>query len=160
MISIDVSTIIVVLNFVILLVILKAYLYKPIKKFLTERQDFIASKTESMIRAEKKALELQNERQKELDGAMDEAKDLRKKAKEEADLAASEIIKIAKEQKKRLLDDADKQIEFEKEKAIQSIGSDIAGMVSELSGKFMDKKLTAKDDEELIQKLVSERGNN
>lgn len=159
MISIDVSSIIVVLNFVILLVLLKAYLYKPIKKFLTERQDFIASKTESMVRAEKKAQDLQKQRQTELDGAMDEAKDLRNKAKSEAELTALEIIKSAKEQKVKILEDTEKQIDFEKEKAIASIESEIAGMVSDLSGKFMNKKITASDDEEIINRLVSERGN-
>ena len=157
MISIDVSSIIVVLNFIVLLVLLKSYLYKPIKKFLTERQDFIASKTESMVRAEKKAQDLQSQRQTELDGAMDEAKGLRKKAKEEAELVASDIIRTAKEQKVRMIDEAEKQIEFEKEKAIQSIGSDIAGMVSELSGKFMNKKITASEDEKIIKELVSEK---
>jgi len=158
MISIDVSSIIVVLNFVILLVLLKAYLYKPVKKFLSERQDFIASKTKSMLRAEEKALELQDLRRKELDGAMDEAKELRKKSKIDAESKASEIIKSAKEQKKQLLEDAEKQIELEKEKAVQDIHSDIAGMISDLSGKFMNKKLTTNEDEEIIKKLVSERG--
>lgn len=160
MISIDVSSIIVVINFIILLVLLKAYLYKPIKKFLTERQEFIASKTESMVKAEKKAKDLQEQRQQELDGAMDEARQLRKKAQDEAELQASEIIKNAKEQRKRLLDNAEKQIEFEKEKAVQSIGSDIAGMISELSGKFIENTLTKEEDEKMIRKLISERGNN
>ena len=42
MISIDYSLLLVILNFVVLILVLDKLLYKPIKKFLADRQNEIA----------------------------------------------------------------------------------------------------------------------
>ena len=72
MISIDYSLIIVILNFVLLLIVLNKILYKPIKKFLSERQQKIASDLDEAKASRKQAEELVEQKSNELKQSAEE----------------------------------------------------------------------------------------
>ena len=158
MISIDYSFIIVVLNFILLLVILNKMLYKPIVKFLSERQNKISSDMDEAKRAKQEASTLVDEKKKELKESAAEIRKLKNLAQKDAEKQASDIIKTAKTQEKRILKEAEDQLEHEKLKVVQAIQKDIAAMVATVSEKVLTEKMEGKADQELIQKMLSERG--
>ncbi len=157
MITIDVSFILVILNFIFLLIVLSRVMYKPLKKFLSERQTFIISKMESTKQAELEAKKLVEKRQDELNNAIDEGKSLRQKAIANAELQARTIQQQAEERAVKIRQEADEQIEREREKVVKKISSDLASMVSDISGKFLSKKVDSKENTKIITTLIAKK---
>ncbi len=159
MISIDYSLIIVILNFVLLLIVLNKILYKPIKKFLSERQQKIASDLDEAKASRVKAEKLVKEKNTEIKQSAEDIRKMKSAAAGDAEGKAREIMKNAKEQEKRILQDTEEQLETEKVKVMKKIEDELAEMVAELSSKFLSEKLDEKKDKELIKKIISERKN-
>ncbi len=157
MISIDYSFIIVILNFVLLLIVLNKILYKPIKKFLEERQKAIASDLDEAKASRVQAEKLVEEKSEELKHSAEEIRKMKNAATSDAEGKARDIMKNAKEQEKRILQDTEEQLETEKVKVMEVIEDELAEMVAELSAKFLSEKLDEKKDHDLIRKIISER---
>ena len=159
MINIDYSIIIVILNFIILLIILNGLLYKPAKKFLAERKAQIAADLNEADEFKKKANQLVQKKENELKLSAEEIRKMKKKARSDAELQANEIIGDAKDHEKKIMQETEEMIEHEKIKAIGEIKMELAEMVSELSAKFLSKKMDENNDQDMIKKMISERGN-
>ena len=157
MISIDYSFIIVILNFVLLLIVLNKIIYKPIKKFLEERQKAIASDLDEAKASRVQAEKLVEEKTEELKHSAEEIRKMKNAATSDAEGKARDIMKNAKEQEKRILQDTEEQLETEKVKVMEVIEDELAEMVAELSAKFLSEKLDEKKDHDLIRKIISER---
>ena len=159
MISIDYSLIIVILNFVLLLIVLNKILYKPIKKFLEERQQTIASDLDDAKASRTEAEKLVEKKGNELKQSAEEIRKMKGAATSDAEGKARDIVKNAKEQEKRILQDTEHQLKTEKVKVMGDIEDELAEMVAELSSKFLSEKLDESKDKELIKRIISERGN-
>ena len=158
MISIDYTLIIVILNFIVLLAVLNKILYKPIKKFLEERKQTIANDMDGAKKSREDAEDLVSQRGEELKVSAEEIRKSKQNSKREAESQATEILKEAKNREKRILKDTEAQLEHEKTKTMKELESELAEMVSVLSGKFLSEKVDDKKDEKLISKILSERG--
>ena len=157
MISIDYSLIIVILNFVLLLIVLNKILYKPIKKFLEERQQKIASDLDEAKASRLQADKLVEEKSDALKQSAEDIRKMKSAANSDAESKAKDIVMIAKDQEKRILQDTKDQLKTEKVKVIGDIEDELTEMVAELSSKFLSEKLDEKQDKELIKKIISER---
>ena len=156
MISIDYTLIIVILNFIFLLIILNHLLYKPIKKFLNERQSTMTSDLEKGETFRKESMELLQKQKEEFKQSSLEIRKMKEKAKKDAESVSDSIIKEAREREKELLIDTEKQLNQEKIKAIQELESKLSDTVSMLTGKIIGKNIDEKLDAELIDKLLKE----
>lgn len=159
MINIDYSFIIVILNFVLLLIILNKILYKPIKKFLEERQKKIADDLDGAKASRKKAEKLVLEKDEELKKSAEEIRKMKNAATNDAEEKAKDIMKNAKKQEKRILQETEKQLKTEKVKVMGAIEDELSELVTELSSKFLSEKLDGKNDKELIKKIISQEKN-
>ena len=157
MINIDYTLIIVILNFVLLLLILNKILYKPIKKFLTERQNKIADDLDQAKDSREKAEQLVEEKGQELKTSAEEIRKMKYASKRDAESQVTAILKSANDQEKKILKDTEEQLKHEKEKVMEEIESELTAMVSNLSAKFLSEKLDDKKDVNLIKKVISER---
>lgn len=158
MVSIDFSLIIVILNFILMLVILNKILYKPIKKFLTERQVSINDDIENAKISRKEAEELVKKQEEEYKKHTLEIRKLFDEKAKEAEKKAEEIVNQALKEKENKISELKQQLETEKNKAIKEIKGSLGEMISELAGKFLSGKIDEKQDEELIDDLIKQRG--
>lgn len=149
-------TIAQIINFLVLLYILKRFLYPPIFKVFKKREELIK---ESIQKAE--------ENQKLLEQSKIEEKELIRKAKETAD----EIIKEAKEQsvdilKKaeaetkqhtdKMVKDAKTQIDLETAQAQQQLDKYVVKLSLDLLRKSLTNVFTEKEQSEIIEKAMKE----
>jgi len=156
MINIDYSFIIVILNFILLLVVLNKILYKPIKKFLEERQKAIASDLDEAKTSRDKAEKLVEKKAEELKKSADEIRKMKNAATNDAEEKARDIVKNAKEHEKRILQEAEEQLGIKKVKVMGEMEDELAGLITELSSKFLSEKVDEKNDIKLINKIISE----
>ncbi len=146
-----------VLSFSVILFILKKFAWKPILKALKERENTIdtALKSAAKVREEMEHLKADNEK------IIKEAKNVRdnllKEARQVKDKIISEAKQKANSEANIIIADAKRQIENEKEAALDEIKNQIAGFSVEIAEKILKKKLEkTKDQKDLINELIDE----
>jgi len=156
MITINYAFIIVILNFILLLIILNKLLYKPIKKFLEERQAKIAADLDNAKLFREEAEEKALEKEKDLKESAEEIRKMKQAARRDAEKKSSNIIKEAKEKERKIIIETEDQLLHEKEKVIQEIEGELTTMIADLSEKFLSQKIDKEEDLRLLNKLIKE----
>ena len=154
MISIDFTFFIVILNFILLLIILKKLLYKPLINFLNKRQKQIKDDIENAQKSRDESTKILESQKKMLQEARKETRELRNEAIINAKIAGEQIINKAHTQKESIIGEAQKIVNAEVQKAKRSIENEIGQFVISLTGKIIGKKLNEKDDIVLIDNLI------
>ncbi len=155
--TVDFTIVLVMMNFILLMIILNKILYKPLKKYLQERQVQIKNDIEEAHSSIEKAEQLALQRDQELKQSMDEARKLKDSIVVEAEKKAEKILETAKEKEKDIIAQSDEKIQIQKKTAFKEIEKEVAQLVSSLSARLIAEKMDAESDKKLIEKLLSER---
>lgn len=140
-----------VVNFLIILYLLKRFAYKPILQVLKTRQETIKK---SLKDAEEARLLLEKTEQKEkeiLKKAQEEAKKIIAETKKQSDLMLQEAEARTRKQAERILQEAREQIAYESKQTEKRL----SGHISELAVHFLQKTLSgffSENDQEVIIK--------
>ena len=157
MISIDVSMVVVILNFLLLLFILKMVLYKPIKDMIESRESKVAADIDDANKSKEEAKKLVLTKDEEYKQAVVEARKLRDDIRKEAELDAEKILQQAYENRKSIVSETEEQLAHEKKKVMQQLQAELAGLVSGLTGKVLAKKIDSDKDLEIINSIIDAR---
>ena len=144
------------INFLILLFVLRRFAYKPILKLLDERRQKIADGLANAQKAKSNLEEAEKERQEIIATAKKGAAEIISLAEAAAQKNREETLKEAKTGVEKIVAEARKQIESEKSKMIGEIKSEISGLVMLAAEKTASIKLDDKKDKELIEKIIKE----
>ena len=112
-------------NVVIIFLIAKFLLYKPVKKMLQNRQKTIEDGYKRAEDAENEAKEHKEAYEKKLEGAKDEANDIISSAVATANARGKEIIDSAKEESQHIVNQARENAELEIKRAEATIKGEI-----------------------------------
>ncbi len=136
--NIDFSQILLHLfNFIILAGGLYFLLYKPTKSFMDKRETYYKDIDN---KAKKTLADCESEKQKYknlISEAQSQADAIKANALKEADVMAKEHIKSAEDAKAKIISDAKKSAEIEKDKILAQANSQIEQMVSEAIDKVL-----------------------
>ncbi len=116
MLKFDINILWTLINLIILL-FMKLFLFKPIKKTLDKRKELIEGQFKAAEDKEKKADELQAEYQSQLSGVEDEKKQILAEARNNAKAEYDKIVARANTDATKIKTDAKKASELESEKA-------------------------------------------
>lgn len=141
-------------NLLILFLLLKKFLFKPVNKILDERAEEIENSYKRAEETNDKAFSLKNEYEEKLLSAKNEADGIIKSAVETADRRSESIVNEANEKARHIMEKSQKQIEQDKQNAVNEARKDIASMAVDAAEKIIGKKLTDSDDEELISDII------
>jgi F-type H+-transporting ATPase subunit b len=138
------------LTFGALLVVLRAYAWKPILNNLETREDTIRQSLERAEEAKREAERILEENKKNLAKAEEMAQQLLREARELSEKMRTESVSKAKVEGNKLLDKAREEIERDKQLAM----TQLHGLVAELAIKAAEKILNETIDEAKQKKLV------
>ncbi len=124
-------------NFVILFGILYFLLYKPTKDFMQKRADYYKKMDSDANENLEKAKQARQQYEAKLGEAEKEASELKTAAAIKADRAAKKRIEDAKDKGNRIIEDAKKAAEAQKDKILLEANSEIENMVSAAIDKAM-----------------------
>lgn len=143
-------------TFFILLGILYKFAWKPILQALDEREERIRRAVDEAekIRAEYEKIE--EARRKLITEAQDKAKEIVEQSRKAAINAAKVIEQKTKEQADILLENAQREIRSEQEKAIASLREESAKIAVALAGKIIGENLDNDRNEKLVNRLIKE----
>lgn len=145
-------------NTLILFLILKKLLFKPVTEMMRNRQAGIEN---SLKDAEKKNLDAEAliaQYNEKLAQSKDEGLEIIKAMKKEAEAAAAEIVKAAEAESKRLKEHALSEIERERVKSIQMLKDEVSEMALLAATKIIEKDLNDEDHKRLVQEFIGEVG--
>ena len=145
-----------VVNFVILLYILKRFLYKPILKVLEERKKKIETSVKQSEEMQKRFDEITKKQTEILDKTKAESEQIIEGAKNEAKILADQIQLNATNAGNETIKRTQQTLEIEKQKMINEAKREIVDVVTSITEKIVQKNLTKQDKERLVRQALTE----
>ena len=142
--------------FLILLIVLGKFAWKPMLKAIAERESGIE---EALLRADKMKADIaamQNENEALLAKAREERAGMIKDAKDTADKMVSDAKDKAKQEYERIISDAQVAITQQKNAALTEVKNQVGSLVVEVAEKILRKELSNKAEQESYIKQIAE----
>ncbi|MGM0410067.1 MAG: F0F1 ATP synthase subunit B [Bacillota bacterium] len=152
MININTTLLWEVINFFVLLWLLKRYLYTPLTDMLDKRKNKIESDLQEAKDKKKEAQELKEKYEKQLSEARSEAQEIVEEAEERAKEKANKIVEEAREDAQRIKERNEAEIEQAKEEAVAELKEEVSSISLMAASKFLREQL----DEEKHKKLINQ----
>ena len=143
--------------FVIVLVILRKFAWKPILASLDKREKIIADSLESAQRVKAEMAQLKNENEELMAKAREERAVMLKEARETKDRIVNEAKEQAKIEASKIIADAQQAIQAQKMAALTDVKNQVGKLVIEITEKVLRKELATQEAQEAhIKGLVGE----
>ncbi|MBQ7951341.1 MAG: F0F1 ATP synthase subunit B [Clostridia bacterium] len=146
------------LNLLILFLLVKKFLYKPVKKMLANRQATIDNEYKNAEDAKEKALSDQKLYEEKLSHAEEEADSLIQSAVLSARSRESQILAEAKDQANGILRQAEANAQLELKKAEQTIREEIVSVGTVMAGKLLEREVNTDDHQKMIDSFLNNIG--
>jgi F-type H+-transporting ATPase subunit b len=145
------------LSFIIVLIILKKFAWKPIISSLNEREKSIADSIASAEKIKGEMAQLKSDNEVLLTQAREERAQLLKDAKLTSDKMIADAKNEAKVQGAKMITEAQAAIEYQKQAAVNELKNQVGKLVIEVSEKILRRELSNKAEQETyIKKLAEE----
>ncbi len=142
-------------NLLIMFLILKKFLFAPVKKVFELRSEKIDRDYSDAKKAKEDAERDARLYSEKLSGAQDEAEVILKNARARADKMESEIIADASAKAANMIRRADADIAQEKKKAVNDIKNEISSMSVDIAERMLGREINEDDHKALIDDFIS-----
>ena len=136
--------------FLLVLLILKKYAWKPLLDFLDQREKEISDSL-AMAESAKADLEkVKEESEKILNEAKNQGKSIVSDSKQKAEDSANKILNDAQAKSDEFVLDAKKKIDVEKKKAIKEIKEEVVGLSLDLASQVLQRNVKDEDNKKFV----------
>lgn len=140
-----------VVQWAILLVILRVTVYKPLLAAMNKRRESIAKQIQDAESLREEAMKLREESRQLVERAKEEAKVVMATLRREADEQAKEIVTAAQREAEWRQRAALEEIQHEKDVAVSAIRDQVSDLVMMATQKLLERNLTQEDQHQLIE---------
>ena len=126
---------------ILLFVVIRVFLWKPITNILEQRRAAIDKNLEDAQEAKANAIEIEANLNKELDDAKAQIKEMLDRAEKEANLKRETIINSAKEDARHRLENLELELEQEKKSMEKEIREEIVNVAFAAAEKIVKKEI-------------------
>ena len=148
----------ILLNTLTIFFVAKKFLFKPVMKIITERQQEIDNLYADAGAAKEQARQLQESYQQKLNAAQETSDRIVKEAVARGQSREEQIIRDANAQAAAIMDKASRDITQEKKKAINDAKNEISDLAMAIAGKVVERELKESDQASLIDGFIRELG--
>ena len=157
--SIDPGTIVgTLLNTLILFLVIKHFLFGKVNKILEDRQKYVEDSYSEADKARETAKALEAEYDEKIRNAKEESADIIRSATLKAQQRSDEIVFAAKNEAAGIISKANEDIEREKKRAVNQIKDEISEIAIAVAEKVVEKEITTKDNDRLIEEFIENVG--
>ena len=157
-INLNMTLLVQVVNFLILIVLLHRFLYKPLTQFLATRADGIRRSLDEAKAAREAAAKAQKEYEGQIAATRREAAALRETALKEVEEERQRLLKASRDEANRLVTEARTQIEQEVKRAKAELRAEVVGLSLQVSERLISRSLTPDDHRRLAEEVAQEIG--
>ena len=145
-------------NLLILYLVLRKILFRPIKGMIDSRQKEIDDMYESAEKDKSAAEAMRKDYEERLENAAEESEQMLRDAQRRALLKEEEILKEAAEQARRTKERAEEQIALEKRQAMNDIKDEVSAIAIQIAEAVVARDVAAEEQAELIDGFIAEMG--
>lgn len=146
------------INFVILLLILKHFFWDKIGSVINEREEYIENKLLQADEDSEKARLYLVENERILKSSKEEGNKIIERKKQKANKVYDEIVSEANKESQAIMDRANLEIQREKEKAKYEIKKEVVNLAIDLSAKAISEKVQEEKQRDLINDFITKVG--
>ncbi len=155
--GINVPTLIAqIINFIILLVILYFFAYKPVLKMLDERSRKIKESIEEVQKVKEQAAQTEEEFKKKIEAASKEGQEVIARAMRTGEDVRQRALQEAKQEAQVLVEKARGEIQRERNEAIGELRQEFADLTVVAAEKVIEKSLDKEAHRQIIDKVLDE----
>ncbi|MDY2735448.1 F0F1 ATP synthase subunit B [Intestinibacter sp.] len=147
-----------IINTVILFLVLKKILFKPVLNIIEKRENMIQEDLAAGAKAKNEGIALKKEYEEKVSIAKEEGREIIRQATARAEEKSNQIISDAQAEVVSLKAKASKDIAQEKEQAIAEIRNDISDIAILAASKVLEEDIDKSKHEDLIEKFIKEVG--
>lgn len=142
----------------VIFLVFRAKMFGPLKELLEKRAQHVKDEVAKAESERAEASELKEKYEINLNNAKEEAREIVDSAKKRGDQLKDEILTDAKKEADVIAVRAKNDIEREKEKALDSLKTEVASMAMLVANKVVDKSLDDSIQKDMIDKFINEVG--
>ena len=158
MLRLDFNLVLEMINLVVLFLILRKFLFRPVMNIMEKRKAMIAEGLKNADEQQEAARELKKQYEDALSGAKDESLRMIEQAKLDARTEYDRILKEADAQAGKLLVTARETIDLEREQTLRDMKSQVAGLAMEAAKKLVTQQCQADDGRAIYDQFLKEAG--
>ena len=155
MIEINATILAQILNFLILVVILRAVAYKPVARLLQQRSDKIRNSLNQAEADRKAAEQTLADYKAQLSDAHKKAQEIVDKANVTARKEHDAAVEETRREIERMKSSAQAEIENERNRAFDEMKSQIVALSLAAAGKVVSKNLDSKENDKLVNDFIA-----
>ena len=145
-------------NLVIIFLIVKKFLFKPVNNMLAKRQAELDERYNAADEAKANALRDENYWKEKMQSADFEAESIIKNAADTAGRRSNKIITDAKNEADGIIRQARSEAELERKKAIDGIKKEIVDVSAALAEKMLSREINVDDHRSIIDSVIENIG--
>ena len=143
-----------ILNLLILTLILKKFLFKPVHNMLAKRKEQVDELYREAEDSRRKAAEDKAFYGEKLAGAVEEAETIVRSAAQRADRQSDEILTDARRRAAETVRQAEEDIEQAKKKAMDELKNEVAEISVQIAENVVGRELNGDDHRQLIDSFI------
>jgi F-type H+-transporting ATPase subunit b len=145
-----------IINIVVLFILLRVILIKPISKFLTARSERIVGDLKDAETKKAEALELKSEYEAHMQAYEEEGREMIRQSQLKATDEGSAIVRDARSQAEKIIAEARSTIESERVKAIAQARTEVALLATEIAARILKREVTTVDNKAVAEDFFRE----
>lgn len=147
-----------IVNTIVIFLILKKILFKPVREFMLARQKGIEDSIKEADSIHAQAETLKIEYEQKLENIKEEGREIIKDARVKADEHSKDIIKQAQDKAAAMIKHAEEEVVRENVKAMNQLKDQIAALALVAAEKILEKEIDENQYDAMIKKFVEEVG--
>lgn len=141
-------------NMVVLFLILRKLLFKPVTKFMNERKERFESQARELSDKEAELDTKEVEYKEKIESAKEEARNIISKAHEQSKQHLADEHEQAIKKSEDIIKRGRKQVEAERELAMQGLREETAKLAVDISSKILEREVSETDNKEIISAFL------
>ena len=146
------------INLLILFLMLKKFLFKPVQNMMAARQAQVDQVYEDADKRLQSAAQMKQEYEQRLSSARDEADTLVKNAAATAQKRGDELLNEAQQQAARLKQKAEEEIEQQKKQMLSEVRGDISELAVDIASKVIEREIKQGDYDAFVDEFIRNVG--
>ena len=142
-------------NLIVLFVFLRWILYKPVKKFLDEREARHARRVEYIEQRDREVEEDKVRYEALMDKAQVDSENILKDARAQANRRAEEILADAERNAGEVVFRARREVDEERRAAQQNMREEIVNLAVDMANRVLEREASGEDHERMVKKFLT-----
>jgi F-type H+-transporting ATPase subunit b len=150
--------VIVAINFLILYLVLRKLLFKPVTAFMDKRTNSIKDSIDNAEKVKLEAYELKQKYEDQLRGAKEEVERILNEATIRANREHDSIVDAAELKAASIIENANKEIERNRKNVLKDIKNQVSSLALAAATKVIEVNMDTETNRALVDKFIDEEG--